>query len=470
MFLPKQAVPEPVVDAARLVVIIAVAVAAVAARLVQPGNISTTPQERLSTRPGVSNPPGFVLLIAPSGSYRIAPYLNAVQALGMQLIVASDSEHSLIPAVAQGITVDFSDISKARLSVLAAIKPLNIVCVLATDDSCVELGSQIARHLDLPHNPITATRLTHRKDLARQALKKAGCNTPAFQIVPIKDSAKIELDFSYPIVLKPLSLSGGRGVIRVNDRAELLQAIDRIDSILDLAGQTGFARQHILLEAYLDGPEFAVEGFLIDAKFHLLTIFDKPEPMVGPYFEETFYLTPSQLDRRHKQALVNEVANCCRAYGLEHGPVHAEARITGSGTVLLELAARTIGGQCGQLIEFSLQQKLEELVIQGMCGNLPKISTDIDAAGVMMIPITSSGLLKRIEGLTDAMQVKFIKDIEIHIREGYELVPLPEGSSYLGFIFAQAPSYQETYSALKTAYEKLRFVTQPSWKLDQLAG
>ncbi len=144
--------------------------------------------------------------------------------------------------------------------------------------------------------------------------------------------------------------------------------------------------------------------------------------------------------------------------------------MTSSGTVLLELAARTIGGQCGQLIEFSLQQKLEELVIQGLCGNLPKLSTDLGSAGVLMIPITNSGLLKRVEGLTDAMQVKYIKDIEIHIREGYELVPLPDGSSYLGFIFAQAPSYQETYSALKTAYEKLRFVTHPSWTLDQLAG
>ena len=334
----------------------------------------------------------------------------------------------------------------------------------------MDLSSQIAEYLDLPHNSITATRLTHRKDLARQALKEAGCNTPAFQIVLIKDPANIELEFNYPVVLKPLSLSGSRGVIRVDDRAGFLEAADRIDSILDRAEQTGFARQHLLVEEYLDGPEFAVEGFLVDGKFHTLTIFDKPEPMEGPYFEETCYLTPSQLDNKSKQALVNEVASCCRAYGLEHGPVHAEARITSSGTVLLELAARTIGGQCGQLIEFSLQQKLEELVIQGMCGNLPKLSNDIDPAGVLMIPITNSGLLKRVEGLTDAMQVKFIKDIEIHIGEGYELVPLPEGSSYLGFIFAQAPSYQETYHALKTACKKLRFVTQPSWKLDQLAG
>ncbi|MHC4221252.1 MAG: ATP-grasp domain-containing protein, partial [Planctomycetota bacterium] len=188
------------------------------------------------------------------------------------------------------------------------------------------------------------------------------------------------------------------------------------------------------------------------------------------FFEETYYITPGQLDDQSKQALITEVSKCCAAYGLTQGPVHAEARITESGAVLLELAARTIGGQCGQLIEFSLQQKLEELVIQGMCGHLPELTNKADAAGVLMIPITASGILKRVEGLTDAMQVDFIKDVEIHIREGYELVPLPEGSSYLGFIFAQAPDNNKTYEALKSAYQKLRFITQPLWKLDQQTG
>jgi len=431
-------------------------------------NIDTTTQEQITTKPGQL--PGFVLLIAPSGSYRIAPYLNAARSLGIGLIVASNSKHSLVPEVAKGITVDFSNSSQARSIILSAISQFNILCVLATDDSCVDLSNQISERLDLPHNPIEASRLTHRKDLAKQALKNAGCNTPAFQIISIKDAADIELDMNFPVVLKPLSLSGSRGVIRANDYDEFIKAADRIDLILDHAEQSGFVRQHLLVEAYLDGPEFAVEGFLIDGRFHLLTIFDKPEPMTGPYFEETYYLTPSQLENKPSQALVNEVASCCKAYGLQQGPVHAEARITQSGIFLLELAARTIGGQCGQLVEFSLQHKLEQLVIQGMCGRLPELSGRVEAAGVLMIPITSSGLLKRVEGLTDAMQVKYIKDIEIHIREGYELAPLPEGSSYLGFIFAQAPSYKETYGALKSAYQKLRFITQPKWKLDQLAG
>ena len=201
----------------------------------------------------------------------------------------------------------------------------------------------------------------------------------------------------------------------------------------------------------------------------LLTIFDKPEPLTGPYFEETYYLTPTRLDARQQDELVDEIAKCCAAYGLQHGPVHAEARLSATGPILLELAARTIGGQCGQLIEFSLQQKLEELVIQGMCGLLPHADEAADSAGVLMIPITNAGILQRVEGLTAALQTEYIRDIEIHINPGYELIPLPEGASYLGFIFAQAPDFEQVYAALKSAYAKLRFVTRPKWELENLA-
>lgn len=414
---------------------------------------------RTTTKPGPE--PGFVLLVAPSGSYRIAPYLQAARSLGFYTLVVSDSEHSLVPDVANGITVNFSRLDESFDTICSAIRELNILCVLATDDSCVELCSLVAQYLNLPQNAPEAALLTHRKDLAREALAKAGCRTPEFEVIALSDVDQRSLSTDYPIVVKPLGLSGSRGVIRANNAEEMKSACQCIDKILDSTGSEGYTRDHVLVEAFLSGAEYAVEGFMIDGEFNLLTIFDKPEPLNGPYFEETYYLTPSQLDADKKQDLINEIKRCCAAYRLEQGPVHAEARITKSGTVLLELAARTIGGQCGQLIEFSLGQKLEELVIQSMCGNKPDIPGTAEAAGVLMIPVTTAGILKRIEGLTSALATEYVKDIEIHIGEGYELKPLPEGSSYLGFIFAQAPSYDLVYAALKSAHEKLKFVTQP---------
>ncbi len=420
---------------------------------------------RTTTKPG--SEPGFVLLVAPSGSYRIAPYLQAARSLGFHILVVSDSEHSLVPEVADGITVDFAKLSEAFNTICSTVQSMNILCVLATDDSCVELCSLVAQFLQLPQNKPESALLTHRKDLAREALKNAGCRTPDFQVIPLSEVDQRPLSINYPAVVKPLGLSGSRGVIRANNAEELKSACQRIDRILDSTGLKGYTREHVLVEAFLPGAEFAVEGFMIDGKFNLLTIFDKPEPLNGPYFEETYYLTPSQLNRDQKQDLIDEVKRCCVAYQLEQGPVHAEARITPSGAVLLELAARTIGGQCGQLIEFSLGQKLEELVIQGMCRIEPKIREAAEAAGVLMIPVTTAGILKRVEGLTSALATEYIKDVEIHIGEGYELKPLPEGSSYLGFIFAQAPTYELVYAALKSAHEKLKFVTQPVWPLSQ---
>ena len=387
----------------------------------------------------------------------------------MPILVISNSEHSLVPEIANGITVDFAQPEQAYTTIIASIQSMHIACVLATDDSCVELCSRIAKFLGLAQNSAAAALLTRRKDLAREALSKAGCNTPEYQVVAIDDTGPASLAVGYPAVVKPLALSASRGVIRVDNDADYIAAIERIDAILESTGQQGFTRQHLLVESYIDGDEYAIEGFIIDGKFRLLTIFDKPEPLTGPYFEETYYLTPTRLDTRQKDDLVDEIANCCAAYGLQHGPVHAEARLSATGPILLELAARTIGGQCGQLIEFSLQQKLEELVIQGMCGLLPYADEAADSAGVLMIPITGAGILQRIEGLTAALQTEYIRDIEIHINPGYELIPLPEGASYLGFIFAQAPDFEQTYAALKSAYAKLRFVTQPKWELENLA-
>jgi len=388
----------------------------------------------------------------------------------MPILVVSNSGHSLVPEIANGVTVDFAEPEAALQTILAALDGHAVACVLATDDSCAQLASRLAEQFGLRHNKPESALLTQRKDLGREALSRAGCNTPRYRVIAISAARDSAQAIAFPVVVKPLSLSASRGVIRADDEAEFGDACQRIDALLEATGVEGFARDHLLVESYIDGDEFAVEGFMVQGRFELLTIFDKPEPLTGPFFEETYYLTPSRLDSGQQRRLVDEVARCCRAYGLEQGPVHAEVRITVEGPVLVELAARTIGGQCGQLIEFSLQQRLEELVIRGMCGLPLGSGARADSAGVLMIPITDSGILQRVEGLTEAMRTEFVEDIEIHINPGYELVPLPEGASYLGFIFAQAPDYDRTYAALKRAYGKLKFVTRPNWKLENLAG
>ena len=261
-------------------------------------------------------------------------------------------------------------------------------------------------------------------------------------------------------------LSGSRGVIRANSTKEFVTAADKIKNILSKEQCDDYEGSHFLIEQFLHGEEIAIDGFVQNGQFISLSLFDKPEPLNGPYFEESYYITPSRHSIEVQQAIINEVQKCCIAYGLTHGPVHAEARITDQGIVLIEMASRTIGGQCAQLIEYALGIKLEEVIIRLMCFEKLKFDIKQKHAGVLMIPIKKRGILKRVEGLLEAQKVNHISNIEIHIQPGYELIPLPEGASYLGFIFASADSFADTFNALRNCHEKLKFITSESWSLE----
>ncbi len=408
---------------------------------------------------------GFVLLIAPALSYRVASYINAVQQLNYQLLVVSNSKHSLISHIASGITVDFSQPETAIQTVLNAAKTLDIKTVIATDDSVATIASRIAHALKLPHNDPQSSLLTYRKDLARECLKQHGCNVPEFQVYPFSNVETVAQNQTYPVVLKPLMLSGSRGVIRADSVIEFTQAAETIRQILLHENGTEFEKTHFMVESFLAGKEIAFDGFVKEGRIIPLAMFDKPEPLNGPYFEESYYITPSILPDHTQQQIIGEIENCCDAYGLIHGPIHAEVRITETGPYLIEMASRTIGGQCAQTIEYVLGVKLEEIIIKLACEPLVEIERTQLYAGVLMIPIQNKGVLKRVEGLTKAQQIKYISSVEIHIQPGYELIPLPRGSSYLGFIFAQAPDFDATFNALKQSHQALNFITSEKWDL-----
>ncbi len=405
-------------------------------------------------------------MIAPNRSYRVASYIDAASQLGYQLLIVSDSEHSLVSAIADGITVDFADPDQAFDLILQSIVGKPILTVIATDDAVVTLSSRIAHQLGLPHNDPEASRLTVRKDLARLCLQQHDCNVPEFSVCAFTDARQRAPAIHYPVVVKPLMLSGSRGVIRADNPEHFVAAAGRLEKIMAKEPATEYERQHFLIEQFLVGDEIAFDGFVQDGQLLPLALFDKPEPMNGPFFEESYYITPSRHSAATQQAVLQEIARCCAAYGLRHGPIHAEARITAQGVVLLEMASRTIGGQCARLIEYALGRNLEQVIIQMMCEQSPQLEPGSDHAGVLMIPIEQSGVLKRVEGLLKAQQVDHITDIEIHIQPGYELIPLPEGSSYLGFIFASARTFDQTLHALQQAHNHLQFVTSQRWTIE----
>jgi biotin carboxylase len=401
-----------------------------------------------------------VLLVAPTSSYRIDAYAAAARRLGLRLVVASEGQHALVGPGAGGVHLALRDPDAAAR--LAAVgRQLGCLAVLATDDSTVEIASQAARALGLPHNPVQAVRRSRRKDLARAALAAAGEPVPAFRVLRLDRPLPPQLEgVAYPCVVKPLALSGSRGVIRVDDQGRVLEACRRLAGILAEVDDP-LERGQVLLEGFVPGFEVALEGLLDHGRLHVLALFDKPDPLDGPYFEETYYITPSRLAARLQRLVARRVQEACRAYGLEQGPVHGEVRVSGGSAWVLEVASRTIGGQCARLLRFGTGAGLEELVLAQAAG-LPLELAPLDAAGgVLMIPTPRAGVLRRVEGVLAAERVRYVEEMEISLREGYPLVPLPEGATYLGFVFARAPTPELAERALREAHGHLRVVTAP---------
>jgi biotin carboxylase len=406
-----------------------------------------------------------LLLIAPHSSYRIVPYLNAAAQLGIDVLVASTSEHSLVSAVAEGLRIDLGDPDAALARILQTAGLRSYAGVVATDDGVVALAARVAEALGLPHNPLDAATLTQRKDLARARLAQHGVPVPAHRRIDLDADLRAQaIHINFPCVVKPLSLSGSRGVIRADNAAELVAACERIRAIVS-ALPSDEERRYLLAEDYLPGQEVAVEAMLHNGELRLLAIFDKPEPLEGPFFEETYYITPSRHSEAAQQLILRRTQEACNAYGLCHGPVHAELRLHGNDAWILEVAARTIGGQCASLLRHGTGHGLEELVVAQAVGTPLAPATSSDAAGVLMIPIPRAGILRRVEGLGAARRVPHILDVEIFVRDGYELVPLPEGAAYLGFIFARGPDPATVEAALRQSHACLNFVSAPLWKL-----
>jgi len=408
-----------------------------------------------------------LLLIAPPGSYRTAAYLETARELGVDVLVASEGKHSLVSEIAAGLHVDLHNPNALQI-LLQANAERAFSGVVATDDASVELASTIAQTLDLPHNAPHAAKLSRRKDLSRQALQQARVPIPAFRLLDLGAPLPVQLqDIEFPCVIKPLAMSASRGVIRADDLTAAQTACSRVQALLqEAAGKDLFADSHVLVEQFVPGPEVALEGLLHHGRLEVLAIFDKPDPLDGPYFEETYYITPSRHSRAAQQRLIACVQSACAAHGLQEGPVHAEARLPPDSCVIMEVAARTIGGECARLLDFGTGHSLEALVISHAIARPLQFEPQPGGAGVLMLPIPRAGILRRIEGITAARAVPWIEDILISRRDGYELVPLPEGNSYLGFMFARAPTPAQAETALRTAHACLKVVTAPLLRIE----
>jgi biotin carboxylase len=413
------------------------------------------------------------MLLLPTTTYRARDFIEAGSRLGIETVVGSDRRQAL-EEVAPGtsLTLDLAhpETAASVIARFAAGRPLR--AVVPTDDATAVVAALASRRLGLPHNPPEAARAARHKDRLRACLQAAGVRTPRHRLVPFDAdpaaAAREQADpttaagrWGYPCVLKPTFLSASRGVIRADDPAGFVAAFGRILALVSLgevAEKGRDAARALLVEEFVPGVEVAVEGLLSGGRLKILAIFDKPDPLDGPFFEETIYVTPSRHADRTQTEILATTAAAARALGLTEGPVHAELRVNDAGPCLIEMAARSIGGLCSRTLRFGTGLSLEEVILMHALGqDVEAIDRERQPAGVMMIPIPGAGVLRRAAGLEEARRVPGIVEVTISIAPGSPIVPLPEGSSYLGFLFARGATPAEVERSLRSAHRRLEF-------------
>jgi biotin carboxylase len=341
--------------------------------------------------------------------------------------------------------VPLDDPETAADLIVALDERRGVDAVVAVDDRGVLAAATAGERLGFPHNPPEAVAATRDKAAMRRALAAAEVPQPAFVVTD--DGLPDPAGFPLPWVLKPVDRSGSQGVIRTDDLEAARAAATRVRALCD---------GPLLVEQYVPGVEVAVEGLLRDGELTVLAVFDKPDLLEGPYFEETIYVTPSRLADEALGRVGIVVARACAAIGLVDGPVHAEVRIDGDQARVIEVAARSIGGLCARTLRFGAGIALEELVLRHALGMpLDDIVREPGASGVMMLPIPAAGTLREVRGRDAARAVAGVTGVEITIPPGRDVVPLPEGDRYLGFVFARGDTPAAVETALRTAHAEL---------------
>ena len=443
-----------------------------------------------------------VLLLATTTGYQTRSFGEAAERLGVELVFATDRCHMLEdPWQDHAIPIRFHDEPGAVDAIVDAARRRPIDAVLVVGDRPTVIAARVAQALGLPGHPPEAAAIARHKLRTRECFQSAGLPVPWFfstSLRSLDSSASFGVAGqppTYPCVVKPVALSGSRGVMRADDPQSLEASFDRLSALLklpEIRAERDEAHDSILIEGFIPGREFAVEGLLHHGALHTLAIFDKPDPLDGPFFEETLYVTPSSAPEDVQRAIVQSVELAVRAIGLHHGPIHAECRVeAATGTQLpavfvLEVAARPIGGLCAHTLRFApigvrdsrfgiqipnpeSQIPLEELLLLHAFGESPAAwRREARASGVMMIPIPRRGILRGVDGVDTAKRVRHIDDVRITAKQDQLLVPLPEGASYLGFIFARAERATDVDRALRAAHAELTFAIDSEFPV--LAG
>jgi biotin carboxylase len=401
-----------------------------------------------------------LLLLVPTSTYRARAFVRSAQRLDVDLSLASEVPSALAELHPVDLpSFDFSRPEAVTGFIESFAATHSIDAVVAVDDQATVAAAMIATALGLRGNHPDTIYATLNKYRTRLATQAAGVPSPNYRLVAVDgDPRAIAGALDYPVVLKPLMMAASRGVIRADDPVEFADAFARVRAIVSAQGDAE-ARSHVLVEEYIPGWEVAVEGMVHEGAVDIVAVFDKPDPLEGPYFPETIYTTPSRLPAADLDAIASVTRDAVTALGIRHGPIHAELRGGHGRAVVIEIAARSIGGLCSKVVRFHDGRSLEDIILLQALGAIDHPPPREErAAGVMMLQAPTRGLFERVDGTEAAGALTGVEEVIISAHPGRKLSPLPEGFLYLGFIFARGDTPEAVEASLRAAHSRLEVV------------
>lgn len=398
-----------------------------------------------------------VLLLIPTETYRAQAFVDAAMKLDVSITIASQRQQAMAKSMGDRTLVVAMDNPPIALNQIKKFhQRKQIDAIVSVDDLGLSTAALASKALGLKHISTNSVQLTQNKLEMRLTLENSSVLQPEFQsITADKHSFQSIAQEKFPLVVKPIGLSGSIGVIRVNDHNELSQAVKKVSEIQVQHGCN--PSTPLLVETYIEGREYAAEAIVISGKLEILTIFQKPHPLTGPYFSETIYVSPPDLEPRVLAKLEKSLDSARELLGITTGPIHAEFRVTPHEDVfLIELAARSIGGMCSKAVPLANGQNLEYLILcEALEIRIEEVTTEKQASGVYMIPAPKSGKVKDIKGVDVAKTLRWITSVDMTTTLGTELKTIPYDAKYVGFIFAKAPSTKIVISALELAFQEI---------------
>ena len=381
-----------------------------------------------------------LLLVIPENSYKSNDFVLTAEKLGIDFLIITDSDQVTSQFGDTVIIQNFDE----NISDETLIKLQKITHVLPVDHSGLKYAGYLVDLLGAKGNKLFAVEHSMNKFESRNTFNSIS-NIKAKNMIAksLKDIESFTEKHGTS-VLKPNFGSASKSVLKINN---FNQSKDYIINLMNDCED-----QEMIIEQYIEGTEYALEGNLINSNLNKITIFDKPIEYKEPYFEESIYITPSELPEELQNQIIKLIGNACKKIGLENGPVHVEFKILDENIFIIEINPRMIGGLCSKCLSFGLfKVSLEEITLHAFLYNeLKPIELLSNYVGVLMLPTPKTGKFVSINQ-DELEKIDNVSTVEITVSQNSDLLEPPFGDKYLGFVFSQANEKALVINALMKA-------------------